>query len=272
MASLGEQVVQAVTGPAGEHGQAWAGGGYRLRGFLRLPGGAGHGGRQHHEFGPGLIGELADFTGRQVAGQVMDEPAVLAQARCRHQRGQAVPFPGRSGDDRDTPGPPGGLAGVGRDQALADRAGAMFLSDGDPACLPLLADPVQRGRNDAFAQVDERYPGRQPFEAVARLRLLARSDQRVQPLCLGRPVTDVDGPGGLLAETAAGGQRRHVTVVELITPAYLPGRQHALAHPGIGGLVVHAEGSGGLAQIHPSSRVRPSREGPVPPAQNLSVI
>ena len=185
----------------------------------------------------------------------MNNPAVLAQAGRRHERGQAVAFPGRSGDDRGAAGPPGGLAGAGGDQPLADRAGPVLLGNGNPARFPVVADPAQRGRDDVLAQADERHAGRQPFEAVACLRFVPRGDQRVQALGLRGPVADVDGPDGFPAKAAAGGERPDLTVIDLVTPSHLAGRKDALAHPAVGGLVVHAEGPGGLAQVHPSSRL-----------------
>src|SRR5689334_21505900 len=126
----------------------------------------------------------------------MDEPTVLAQAGRRHQRGQAVPFPWRGGDDRGTAGAPGELAYVRGEQPLADRTGPVLLGDGDPARFPVVTELAQRGRDDVLAEVDERHSGRQPSEPVARLRLLARGDRRIQAPGLGRPVPDVDGAGG----------------------------------------------------------------------------
>jgi hypothetical protein len=82
---------------------------------------------------------------------VVDQPAVFAQACRRHQGRETVPFPGRRGHDRDTARAALRLAGAGGDEPLADGAGPVLGRDGDPARGPVLADPVQRGRDDPLA-------------------------------------------------------------------------------------------------------------------------
>ena len=67
--------------------------------------------------------------------------AVLAQAGCCHQGGQAVPFAGWGGHDRSAVGTPGGLVGMGGEQPFADRAGPVLLGDGDALGCPVVTDP-----------------------------------------------------------------------------------------------------------------------------------
>jgi hypothetical protein len=103
---------------------------------------------------------------------MMNEPMVFTQAGRCHERGQAVPLAGRGGDDRDSTGPAAGLLGVGGDQPLADRAGAVFLRDGDPAGRPVVPDPAQRGCDDVLTQIGQGHPARQPLETVPGQGLL----------------------------------------------------------------------------------------------------
>ena len=52
---------------------------------------------------------------------------------------------------------------------------------------------------------------------------------------------------GAVPDGAPRRQRADVALADLVAAAGLPGREDALAHPGVGGLVVHPEDLGGLA-------------------------
>jgi hypothetical protein len=177
----------------------------------------------------------------------MDQPAILAQAGRGHQSGQGVPFARRRGRHRDAPRPSRRLLHPGADEPLADGAGPVLGRDCHLARGPLLAHPAQRGRNDPLAQIEHRHALGQPAELLPGQRLVAVHDRVVQPRGLARPVPDPDlgprrGTGG-----SALGQRADVGVADLVAAPGFPGRERALPHPPVGGLVVHPERLGGLA-------------------------
>jgi hypothetical protein len=64
----------------------------------------------------------------------------------------------------------------------------------------------------------------------------------------------------LLAEAAPGGECRYVLIADLVSASDLAGGQQALAHPAVGGLVVHAEGVGCFAQVHSPSLDLPAAQ------------
>jgi hypothetical protein len=177
----------------------------------------------------------------------MDQPAILAQAGRGHQSGQGVPFARRGGRHRDAPGPARRLMRAGGDEPLANGAGPVLGRDRDLARGPLLAYPAQRGRNDPLAQIEHRHALGQPAELLPGQRLVAVHDRVVQPRGLGRPVPDPDLGPRRGAGRPALGQRDDVRVADLVAAPGLPGRERALPHPPVGGLVVHPERLGGLA-------------------------
>jgi len=82
---------------------------------------------------------------------VVHQPAIFAQARRGHQGRQCVPFPRRRGRHRDAARTALRLMGAGGDEALADGAGPMLGRDRHLTRGPVLADPVQRRRDDPLA-------------------------------------------------------------------------------------------------------------------------
>jgi len=213
---LGQQVPQAVTGAAGERVQVRTAGGDEPCLLLLPPGSLIGGTGKDDQAGADLIREPGDFRRRQVAGQVMDKPAILPEAGSGHQRGQAGPFPGRGGHDRRAAGPPRRLPDLRSEQPLADRACPVLLGDGDPASRPLVANTAQRRRDDLLAQVNDAHPGCQPLYLMTGPRFLAPGDRRIQRLRLGCPVPDMDGPGRLAALPPLRRKGLHAGVADLI--------------------------------------------------------
>jgi hypothetical protein len=158
-----------------------------------------------------------------------------------------VPFRGRRGRHRDPARAARRLVRAARDEPLADRAGPVLGRDGELARGPLLAYPAQRGRDDPLAQVEHRHADREPVEIVPRQRLVTGHDRVVQPARLGRPVAYPDLRPRLGAGSPPLGQRQDVTVAHLVAASGLPGRERALPHPAVGGLIVHPQRVGGLA-------------------------
>jgi hypothetical protein len=113
----------------------------------RLGGGRG----QHDQAGAGLDGQPGHLGDRQVGRQVMDQPAIFAQAGRRHQGRKRVAFSRWRGRHRDASRAAVRLLGAGGDKPFADGAGAVFRRDRHPAFGPFVADPVQRGRDDPLA-------------------------------------------------------------------------------------------------------------------------
>jgi hypothetical protein len=103
---------------------------------------------QHHQAGAGLDGQPGYLGDRQVGRQVMDQPAIFAQAGRRHQGGQRVAFSRRRGRHGDASRAAVWLLGTGGDEPFADGAGAVFHRDRQLAFGPFVADPGQRGRDD----------------------------------------------------------------------------------------------------------------------------
>ena len=93
---------------------------------------------------------------------MVHEPAVLAQAGGRHQRGQAVPLTGRGRHHRPPARPPAGLPRVQGDQPLADGARTVLLRDRDLPGRPAIPDAPQRRGDNKLAQVGDAHPGREP--------------------------------------------------------------------------------------------------------------
>ena len=96
-----------------------------------------------------------DLGGRQVGGQVVDLPVVLAQAGRGHQGGQRVPLAGRRRGHGDAARAALRLGDAGGDEPLADRGRAVLGGDGQLAGRPGLPDPAQRRGDDLVAQPDE---------------------------------------------------------------------------------------------------------------------
>jgi hypothetical protein len=249
------QLTEAVAGPADQDPQRRGGPAdvpRRPRGQPRRPrAGAG----QHDQVGPGAEGQAGHLLGGQVGRQVVHQPVVFAQARRRHQRGQPVPFPRRGGGHRDAPRAPLRLVRPRGDEPLADGAGPVLDRDGELAGGPLLTDPAQRRRYDQLAQIRHRHAVGEPVQVVPCPGLVPGHDRRVQPVGLRRPVANPDfGPRRRAGGTALR-QRPDVALADLVTARGLPRRKHSVAHPAVGGLVVHPEGVGGLPQLHDGSQV-----------------
>ena len=118
-------------------------------------------------------------------------------------------------------GTPSGLAGVGGDQSFADRAGPVLLGDRVPAGAQ--SSPTRRSAGAmtrSHRSISSTLPAslRKPVPGPGLM-----GDRRVEAPRLGRPVTDVNGPGRFLAEAAPGRERRDVALADGVAAAHLAG-------------------------------------------------
>jgi hypothetical protein len=205
------------------------------------PGRAGGSRRQDDQAGPGVRGEADDLGRREVRGEVVDLPAVLAQAGRRHHGGQRVPLARRRRRDGDAAGAPLRLVQAAGDEPLADRGSAVLGGDGQLSGRPLHTDPPQRRGDDLVTQCGQRHSGGEAPEIVPGLGLVTVHQRRVQPAGLGGPVPDPDLPRRLGASRPPCQQIEHIAFAYLIAARRLPRGERPLPHPAIGGLVVHAK-------------------------------
>ncbi len=104
--------------------------------------------------------------------------------------------------------------------------------------------------DDPVAKVDKRDTGGEPVKTLPRQGLISGDERRVQPVSLRRPVTHLYLQLGRPAGRAARSERADIGLKYLVTPAVFPGREHSLANPAVGRLVMHAKRFGRFADLH----------------------